>query len=111
MTYVIKRDGSKVKWDSNKIVNAIRKAFESCKEEDKFNENEFKEFANTFTTDNINTESIQDAVEYYLMGNYPNIAKSYILYREKHKEARTRIKRLQYMEEYKNNRSDYMPFQ
>lgn len=106
MTYVIKRDGSKVKWDSNKIVNAIRKAFESCKEEDKFNENEFKEFANNFTTDNINTESIQDAVEYYLMGNYPNIAKSYILYREKHKDARTRIKRLQYMEEYKNNQEN-----
>lgn len=106
MIYVIKRDGSKVKWDSNKIVNAIRKAFESCKEEDKFNENEFKEFANAFTTDNINTESIQDAVEYYLMGNYPNIAKSYILYREKHKEARTRIKRLHYMEEYKNNQEN-----
>ena len=106
MTYVIKRDGSKVKWDSNKIVNAVRKAFESCKEEDKFNENEFKEFADNFTADNINTESIQDAVEYYLMGNYPNIAKSYILYREKHKEARTRIKRLQYMEEYKNNQEN-----
>lgn len=106
MTYVIKRDGSKVKWDSNKIVNAVRKAFESCKEEDKFNEDEFKEFADSFTTDNINTESIQDAVEYYLMGNYPNIAKSYILYREKHKEARIRIKRLQYMEEYKNNQEN-----
>lgn len=106
MTYVIKRGGSKVKWDSNKIVNAIRKAFESCKEENKFNENEFKEFAKNFTTDNINTESIQDAVEYYLMGNYPNIAKSYILYREKHKEARARIKRLHYMEEYKNNQEN-----
>lgn len=106
MTYVIKRDGSKVKWDSNKIVNAVRKAFESCKEEDKFNENEFKEFANNFTTDNISTENIQDTVEYYLMGNYPNIAKSYILYREKHKEARARIKRLHYMEEYKNNQEN-----
>ena len=106
MTYVIKRDGSKVKWDSNKIVNAVRKAFESCKEEDKFNENEFKEFADNFTTDTINTENIQDAVEYYLMGNYPNIAKSYILYREKHKEARARIKRLHYMEEYKNNQEN-----
>ena len=106
MTYVIKRDGSKVKWDSNKIVNAVRKAFESCKEEDKFNENEFREFADNFTTDTINTENIQDAVEYYLMCNYPNIAKSYILYREKHKEARTRIKRLQYMEEYKNNQEN-----
>ena len=106
MTYVIKRDGSKVKWDSNKIVNAVRKAFESCKEEDKFNENEFKEFANNFTADNISTENIQDTVEYYLMGNYPNIAKSYILYREKHKEARARIKRLHYMEEYKNNQEN-----
>jgi ribonucleoside-triphosphate reductase len=106
MTYVIKRDGSKVKWDSNKIVNAVRKAFESCKEEDKFNEDEFKEFADNFTADNISTENIQDTVEYYLMGNYPNIAKSYILYREKHKEARTRIKRLQYMEEYKNNQEN-----
>ena len=109
MTYVIKRDGSKVKWDSNKIVNAVRKAFESCKEENKFNEDEFREFTNNFTADTadtIDTESIQDAVEYYLMSNYPNIAKSYILYREKHKEARTRIKRLQYMEEYKNNQEN-----
>lgn len=106
MTYIIKRDGSKVKWDSNKIVNAVRKAFESCKEEDRFNEDEFKEFANSFTTDNISTENIQDTVEYYLMGNYPNIAKSYILYREKHKEARDRIKRLHYMEEYKNNQEN-----
>lgn len=106
MTYIIKRDGSKVKWDSNKIVNAVRKAFESCKEEDKFNEDEFKEFANNFTTNNISTENIQDVVEYYLMGNYPNIAKSYILYREKHKEARARIKRLHYMEEYKNNQEN-----
>ena len=106
MKYVIKRDGSKVKWDSNKIVNAVRKAFGSCKEEDKFNEDEFKEFADNFTTDNINTENIQDAVEYYLMGNYPNIAKSYILYREKHKETRARIKRLHYMEEYKNNQEN-----
>ena len=106
MTYVIKRDGSKVKWDSNKIVNAVRKAFESCKEEDKFNEDEFKEFADNFTTDTIDIESIQDAVEYYLMGNYPNIAKSYILYREKHKETRARIKRLHYMEEYKNNQEN-----
>ena len=106
MTYVIKRNGSKVKWDSNKIVNAVRKAFESCKEEDKFNEDEFKEFADNFTTDNISTENIQDAVEYYLMGNYPNIAKSYILYREKHKETRARIKRLHYMEEYKNNQEN-----
>ena len=47
MTYVIKRDGSKVKWDSNKIVNAVRKAFESCKEEDKFNKDKFKELLNT----------------------------------------------------------------
>lgn len=109
MTYVIKRDGSKVKWDSNKIVNAVRKAFESCKEENKFNEDEFREFTNNFTADTadtIDTESIQDTVEYYLMSNYPNIAKSYILYREKHKEARTRIKRLQYMEEYKNNQEN-----
>lgn len=106
MTYVIKRDGSKVKWDSNKIVNAVRKAFESCKEEDKFNENEFKIFADRFTADNISTENIQDIVEYYLMNNYPNIAKSYILYREKHKEARARIKRLHYMEEYKNNQEN-----
>ena len=38
MTYVIKRDGSKVKWDSNKIVNTVRKACEYCKEEHKFKE-------------------------------------------------------------------------
>lgn len=98
MTYVIKRDGSKVKWDSNKIVNAVRKAFESCKEEDKFNENEFKEFANSFTADTIDIESIQDAVEYYLMGNYPNIAKAYIICRKE----RAKIRDFKYNKTYYN---------
>ena len=98
MTYVIKRDGSKVKWDSNKIVNAVRKAFESCKEEDKFNENEFKEFADNFTADTIDIESIQDAVEYYLMGNYPNIAKAYIIRRKE----RAKIRDFKYNKTYYN---------
>jgi ribonucleoside-triphosphate reductase len=98
MTYVIKRDGSKVKWDSNKIVNAVRKAFESCKEEDKFNENEFKEFANSFTANTIDIESIQDAVEYYLIGNYPNIAKAYIIYRKE----RAKIRDFKYNKTYYN---------
>ena len=98
MTYVIKRDGSKVKWDSNKIVNAVRKAFESCKEEDKFNEDEFKEFADNFTANIIDIESIQDAVEYYLMGNYPNIAKAYIIRRKE----RAKIRDFKYNKTYYN---------
>ena len=98
MTYVIKRDGSKVKWDSNKIVNAVRKAFGSCKEEDRFNEDEFKEFADNFTADTIDIESIQDAVEYYLMGNYPNIAKAYIIRRKE----RAKIRDFKYNKTYYN---------
>jgi len=105
LNYVIrKRNGDTVEFNSNKIVNAVRKTFVSCKEEDKFNEQEFKDFANSLKFDEFTTENVQDAVEYYLMGNYPIIANSYILYREKHKNLREWTKRKEnFINKYKKS--------
>ena len=104
MQYVIKRDGSKVEFNADKIVNAVKKAFCSCKEENKFSKKEFKEFAKDLKLKECTTENIQDAVEYYLMGNYPKVAKSYILYREKHKNIREWTKhKKEYINKYKKS--------
>lgn len=107
MTKVIKRDGTIVDWDSNKIVNAVRKAFCSCREEDRFDYNEFKQFGESIMNNkysNIPTEDIQDAVEYYLMGNYPKEAKAYILYRSKHNNLREWTKKKEdFINKYKKS--------
>lgn len=48
-------------------------------------------------------EKIQDTIEYWLMENYPKVAKNYIIYREKHKESRFIKERLRYMEYYSSS--------
>lgn len=87
---VIKRDGTKVKWNTDKIVDSIRKAFISFGLEIRFEPTEFYSFADTIypNMEEIPIEKIQDAIEYYLMDNYPKVAKSYILYRKEREKAR-----------------------
>ena len=91
---IIKRDGTKVPYDSEKIINAVKSAFRSTGEEYDFKELEL--FIDTIPaavqlTENnvINVETIQNMVENWLMMNgYYKTAKSYILYRDKHKNIR-----------------------
>lgn len=100
MLKVVKRDGSIEDFNVQKVVNAVQKAFASvgC---------ELPEYLNTMIPtlfeegDVIGVEDIQDRVEQLLMNDkHFEAAKSYILYREKHKQARFIRERIDYMNEY-----------
>lgn len=99
---VIKRNGQQEDFDLNKILNAVRKAFITCGYEDIPNDvvNEITlEFSNWY--ENSHIEDIQEKVENILIDMADNnVSKSYILYREKHKQARFIRERLDYMKRY-----------
>lgn len=100
MLKVVKRDGSIEDFNAQKVVSAVQKAFASagCV---------FSEYLNTMIPalfeegDIIGVEDIQDRVEQLLMNDkHFKAAKSYILYREKHKQARFIRERIDYMSNY-----------
>ena len=100
MLKVVKRDGSIEDFNAQKVVSAVQKAFASvgC---------ELPEYLNTMIPalfeegDVIGVEDIQDRVEQLLMNDkHFRAAKSYILYREKHKQARFIKDRIDYMNKY-----------
>lgn len=98
---VIKRNGKKEEFDVNKIINAVSKAFNSVGR--KMPEDMPKTINALFSVfdDIIGVEDIQDKVEQFLMHNrHYKAAKAYILYREKHKEARFIRERIDYMDKY-----------
>ncbi len=95
---VIKRDGTTVKFDRKRIDRAIKRAaLEVLGDEVKsqaisqqVSRTVLQKLANTYKTRIPSVEAIQDIVETVLMSEgYANIAKAYILYRERHKEVRT----------------------
>jgi len=95
MYSVIKRDGTIVDFDLKKIADAITKAFES--QNKRYHQNTIDFLAVMVTSDfepkivdqTISVEEIQDSVEAVLIkGGYADVAKSYILYREKHAKLR-----------------------
>lgn len=100
---VIKRDGSIEEFELDKIINAVDRAFKSCNET--FSDN-FKEYIKScFSTIEGNTvgiEEIQNIIEDALMINkHFKVAKSYIIYREKHQKIReTTDHKLQFIENY-----------
>lgn len=100
---VRKRDGRIVDFDFNKVIEAVKKAFESQ------NENYHEQLAKTiygnfelFDDEKIiSIETIQDEVENILMDcGYNKVAKAYILYREQRKESRFIKERIDYMDRY-----------
>lgn len=103
---VIKRNGEKQQFDIDKIYLAVSKAFKSVKQE--VPEYLMHTIHALFTgIDVIGVEEIQDRVEQLLMhDNHYKAAKSYILYREKHKEARFIKERLDYMDKYSQSDSN-----
>lgn len=88
---VIKRDGTKRDYDAKKIEIAISKANTSVNDEEKVNIEEIRKIADEITKEfqaakmkEINIETIQDIVEKKLMEmGKLELAKNYILYREK----------------------------
>lgn len=94
--FVIKRDGTRVLFDPNKIVSAINKAmlnvYGALYETD--TAEEIAEIIGSYGRD-MSVEQIQDLVEGYLMkSEYPEVAKSYILYREQRSKERIRRSKL-----------------
>lgn len=110
--FVIKRDGSKEEFNPEKIENAIFKAFEAQQYELSPGEHDaVLIFCNEdicgddwmeHPDDSITVESIQDSVEQFLMGvpEWFDVAKAYMLYREKHKQARLISDKLKYFHKY-----------
>ena len=94
--YVIKRDGTRVLFDPNKIVKAINKAMISV-DGALYETDTAEEIANLIAYENkdMHVEHIQDLVEHYLMkSERSDVAKAYILYREERNKARVRNSKL-----------------
>ncbi len=95
--YIIKRDGSKVPFDSNKIKNAVLKACNAVGLDDETIGEEVTQqvlsYLNIFFKNGDSgipdVEQIQDLVEKVLIEKgYAEVAKAYILYREQQKKIR-----------------------
>ena len=102
---VIKRNGEKQEFDFSKIKNAVNKAFNAVHNADA--PDEFIDYLSTvtetFKTD-ITVEEIQNFVEYSLMGQgWFDVARAYIVYREKHSDSRLIQERLDYMDKYSHS--------
>ena len=103
--YVIKRNGEKEQFDIKKIYNAVNSAFKSVNKKVPYKLLlTIKEIFEELCGDTIGVEEIQDKVETILMNEkFFDVAKSYIIYREKHKEDRMLNDRLSYMMNYINS--------
>ena len=99
---VIKRTGIIEDFDENKLINVISAAFKSVGKI--FPEELINPFVQEITAslpNPVGVEEIQDKVARKLMDNkYFEAATSFILYREKHKEARFIRERIDYMNKY-----------
>ena len=93
---VMKRDGSEVEFDREKITVAIQNAFKAT--EEKIDDDGFEVLTRSIVnglkrkfgdSPSISVEDIQDEVEKNLIDyDYPKTAKAYILYRSKHSNVR-----------------------
>lgn len=98
--FIQKRTGENVLFDKNKVEQALFKAYQGINKTPDLNiiseiSEKIHEFAKNKWKSNslISVEEIQDTVEKFLMSNGEHdIAKSYILYRDKHSEMRKIIK-------------------
>lgn len=99
---VVKRDGSIEEFNVYKIMSAVEKAFKSCnKEMPQYLYDMLGALFCTLEGDTIGIEEIQNKVEDVLMNDkHFDVAKSYIIYREQHKQARFIRERIDYMNEY-----------
>ena len=100
---VIKRNGLTEEFDINKIIRAVTAAYNSQGIDP--SDAVLAEISYVFTCNYkdtiLNVEQIQDEVERILFDLAPyKVARSYVTYREHHKEARFIRERLDYMDKY-----------
>lgn len=99
---IVKRDGSIEEFNVDKIISAVEKAFKSCnKKMPQYLYDMIGALFGTLEGDTIGIEEIQNKVEDVLMNDkHFDVARSYIIYREQHKQARFIRERIDYMDEY-----------
>lgn len=99
---VIKRDGTKENFDIDKIQRAVYSAFKAAgKPMPDYLVKMIDSLFSQLEGDAIGVEEIQDKIENILMNDkFFDVAKAYILYREKHKQARFIRERIDYMNKY-----------
>ncbi len=97
---ILKRDGKKEPFSIEKIKSAIRKAFLSVGSY--ATDEELTHILHRLSIRNgISVEDIQNQVEHSLMAErFYEVAKSYILYRQKHFEERETIERVKFLIDY-----------
>lgn len=97
---ITKRDGSHDRFSLDKIMNAIIKAFQSVGEDVDLNAVS-KILSHLSISEGITVEDIQNQVEEALMreGNY-KVAKSFMLYRQRHNEDRETLEKLKFLTDY-----------
>lgn len=101
---IIKRNGFLEEFNPDKIKSAISKAFKAC--DYTIDDSVIQEITdNVSIWDNISVEDIQDQIEEVLMDyDFPKVAKSFILYREKNKSIRNYVtKKLKFISDYINS--------
>lgn len=99
---VIKRDGTKENFDIDKIQRAVYSAFKAVgKPMPDYLVKMIDSLFSQLEGDAIGVEEIQDKIENILMNDkFFDVAKAYILYREKHKQTRFIRERIDYMDKY-----------
>ena len=99
---VIKRCGTKEDFDIGKIQRAVHSAFKAVgKPMPDYLVKMIDSLFSQLDGDTIGVEEIQDKIESILMNDkFFDVAKAYILYREKHKQARFIRERIDYMDKY-----------
>ena len=97
---ITKRNGDKVPFSLDKIMNAIVKAFQSVNEPTDIG------IVSRILSDldihnDIKVEDIQNQVEFALMKEgYYKVAKSFIVYRQQHTEDRETLEKMKFLSDY-----------
>lgn len=97
---ITKRDGSHDRFSLDKIMNAIIKAFQSVGEDVDLNAVS-KILSHLSISEGITVGDIQNQVEEALMREgYYKVAKSFMLYRQRHNEDRETLEKLKFLTDY-----------
>lgn len=107
--FVIKRNGSKEEFSTEKIESAMLQAFQACNfslsEKDKKDISVFLNSIEKEVHEDTSVEDIQNKVEKYLCKRWFPIGKAYMLYREKHSEARIIKDKVNFIHNYNDSDS------
>lgn len=104
---IIKRNKSKEEFSTEKIEKALLSAFMSCGyPNNKYTKRRCRKFAKSILPQQVETvEDVQDKIEDLLMSeHFYDVAKAYIIYREKHNKLREFTdNKLNFINKYKNS--------